>query len=180
GCKLSTFFAALARYELLKYWRCEKRRREREQAVVMRRSRHRVERGESFHIAWGEFVDTLTRRERDFLEQVLIAPDANGAHVTDGSIGEHLPSNSEPSATNGKHAAADDKSNDIGNGKASAAHNGKAKSIENGSGDDGESDAAESKSPSDTAADGLSQANFWQLRSRVLTKAKRYAENNRS
>jgi hypothetical protein len=87
---------------------------------------------------WGEFIDTLSIREREFVENVLIAPESNG-HI--GSNG-HSASNGH-SETNGSHA-----------------HNGS-----NGSnGTNGK----------------LSQANAWQLRSRVLTKLKKYSSENGS
>jgi DNA-directed RNA polymerase specialized sigma24 family protein len=75
GCRLTTFFAALARYELLEYWRSERRRRDREQTAADRRPVPSAKKSESFPVMWSEFVETLSRREREFLQQVLLKSD---------------------------------------------------------------------------------------------------------
>src|SRR5262249_22856273 len=106
GCRLTTFFAALARHELLKYWRSERRRRNREHVAVTRRPKVRSNGCDSIRMVWEEFVETLTQRERRFLEKVLLVP------------------------------------------------------------------------PSDSVEENLSQANVWQLRSRVLSKLKLYSAND--
>jgi DNA-directed RNA polymerase specialized sigma24 family protein len=105
GCQLTTFVSALARHELLMYWRTEKRQRKREQAAMIRRPSTHPEDADGFQIVWDEFVDTLTDRERSFLEEVLLVPTAT------------------PETEN------------------------------------------------------ISQANFWQLRSRVMAKLKHYSSN---
>jgi DNA-directed RNA polymerase specialized sigma24 family protein len=74
GCRLTTFIAALARNELLEYWRAERRLRSREQDAIRRRPKVRPAEMDSFNVIWEEFVETLTQREREFLEQVLLAP----------------------------------------------------------------------------------------------------------
>ena len=87
------------------YWRTEKRQRKREQTAMIRRPSVHPDDADYFQIVWDEFVDTLTQRERSFLEEVLLAPSAT--HETEN----------------------------------------------------------------------LSQTNFWQLRSRVMTKLKQYSSN---
>jgi DNA-directed RNA polymerase specialized sigma24 family protein len=80
GCRLTTFFAALARYELLEYWRSERRRRDREQTAADRRPVPTAKKSESFPVMWSEFVETLSRREREFLQDVLLKSDAKPAN----------------------------------------------------------------------------------------------------
>jgi DNA-directed RNA polymerase specialized sigma24 family protein len=76
GCQLTTFISALARHELLMYWRTEKRQRKREQAAMIRRPSVHPNDADCFQIVWDEFVATLTQRERSFLEDVLLVPSA--------------------------------------------------------------------------------------------------------
>ncbi len=80
GCRLNTFFAALARHELLQYWRSERRRRKREQNALDRRVKFRNADIDHVHMAWNDFVDTLTQRERQYLEEVLLAPPTASQH----------------------------------------------------------------------------------------------------
>jgi DNA-directed RNA polymerase specialized sigma24 family protein len=74
GCRLTTFCNALARHELLKYWRSERRRENREETVARQRPNHRPSGSDESQMIWIEFVDTLTEREREFLEKVLLVP----------------------------------------------------------------------------------------------------------
>ena len=74
GCRLKTFIAALARHELLEYWRSERRLRNRELEAVRCRPKARPAEVNHFNMVWDEFLTTLSSREREFLEQVLLVP----------------------------------------------------------------------------------------------------------
>jgi DNA-directed RNA polymerase specialized sigma24 family protein len=108
GCRLKTFIAALARHELLEYWRSERRLRNRELQAVRCRPKAQPAEVNHFNMVWDEFLTTLSSREREFLEQVLLVPTR------------------------------------------------------------------------DSGSDALSQANIWQLRSRVRSKLKTYSNGNGS
>lgn len=74
GCSITTFCNALARHELLEYWRTERRHRNRELIAAGQRPDFQRSDSDESRIVWVEFVDTLTKREREFLERVLVAP----------------------------------------------------------------------------------------------------------
>jgi DNA-directed RNA polymerase specialized sigma24 family protein len=74
GYRLTTFLASLARHELLKYWRSEQRRENRERQALSNRSKTPVVGIDHTKVYWHEFLNTLTHREREFVEKVLLAP----------------------------------------------------------------------------------------------------------
>lgn len=84
GCRLTTFLAGVARNEIARHFRAERRRRYRE--IVAYHARYGNGNGHSPHwqslagmeTALTEFLATLTPREREFCEGYLLAWTDNG------------------------------------------------------------------------------------------------------
>jgi DNA-directed RNA polymerase specialized sigma24 family protein len=74
GSRLATFLSSVARHELLKHWRGERRRENRERMALINRPRRLVDGIDHTQVYWHEFLNTLTNREREFVQKVLIAP----------------------------------------------------------------------------------------------------------
>lgn len=76
GCRLTTFLAALAKRDVLRYLRGERRRHARENASRPLAPSHRAvppPPEADFSVALDEFLDTLSLREREFCERYLLA-----------------------------------------------------------------------------------------------------------
>lgn len=84
GCRLTTFLAALAKRDVLRYLRGERRRHARENASRPSLGSQRAlppPPEADFSVSLDEFLDTLSLREREFCESYLLANshDAGGA-----------------------------------------------------------------------------------------------------
>lgn len=76
GCRLTTFLAALAKRDVLRYLRSERRRHARENASRPNVGSQRAlppPPDADFSVALDEFLDTLSLREREFCEAYLLA-----------------------------------------------------------------------------------------------------------
>ncbi|MCC7087166.1 MAG: hypothetical protein IT427_19360 [Pirellulales bacterium] len=80
GSRLTTFLASLARHELLKHWRGEQRREDRERKALRNRPYRQIDGLDRTQIYWHEFLTTLSAREQQFVQEVLLAsPDQDSA-----------------------------------------------------------------------------------------------------
>lgn len=82
GCRLTTFLAALAKRDVLRYLRGERRRQARENASRPSAGSQRAlppPPDAAFSMALDEFLDTLSLRERQFCEAYLLANAADAA-----------------------------------------------------------------------------------------------------
>lgn len=74
GARLITFMRAIARDEISRYFRTERRRRDREQAAIREKPQHHAPDHGQPTAALDEFLATLTPHERGFFGEHLLCP----------------------------------------------------------------------------------------------------------
>jgi len=83
GNGLDKFLAAFARFEVLRYRRGERRRRQRERdTLLVRHIAQTDDRLRDIHLDMGQFIDLLTRREKQYYTSVLLGNNGVDLHLS--------------------------------------------------------------------------------------------------
>ena len=88
NARLSTYLAGLARNEIRSYRKSERRRRTREQIASSQTARQGSNALNGAQVEMGEFVSSLSNREKDYITWCMMPPSSGGESFTETKNGD--------------------------------------------------------------------------------------------